>query len=115
MIVRIFTGESWTASNDIRDAEFDVLPREGEKLVIENGDQWIVATVQDVAHRVAGAGAADVALLLGPVRESPMGDDALPLAALTVMSRSPSWRRCRPRRAEAPGGAKVRRRLVTGG
>ena len=82
MIVRIFTGESWTASNDIRDAEFDVLPREGEKLVIENGDQWIVATVQDVAHRVAGAGAADVALLLGPVRESPMGGDVLPLAAL---------------------------------
>jgi hypothetical protein len=82
VIVRIFTGESWTASTDIRDAEFDALPREGEKLVIENGDQWIVATVQDVAHRVTGDSAADVALLLGPVRESPMGDDALPLAAL---------------------------------
>jgi hypothetical protein len=82
MIIRIFTGKSWTESNDIRDAEFDALPREGEKLVIENGDQWIVATVQDVAHRVTYDGAADVALLLGPVRESPISDDALPLAAL---------------------------------
>ena len=71
MIVRIFTGESWTESSDIRDAEFDVLPCEGEKLVIENSDQWIVAPVQEVAHRISGDGAADVALLHGPVRESP--------------------------------------------
>jgi hypothetical protein len=82
MIIRVFTGDSWAAATAIRDAEFDVLPREGEKLVIENGDEWIVATVQDVAHRVTGDGAADVALLLGPVRETPMGDDALPLMAL---------------------------------
>jgi len=82
MIIRIFTGDTWTESTAIRDAEFDMLPREGEKLVIENGDQWIVATVQDVAHRITGDGAADVAVLLGPVRESPMSEDALPLAAL---------------------------------
>jgi hypothetical protein len=82
MIIRIFTGESWSAATVIRDAEFDALPREGEKLVIENGEDWLVATVQDVAHRVTGDGAADVALLLSTVRESPMGNDALPLAAL---------------------------------
>jgi hypothetical protein len=31
---------------------------------------------------IAGEGAADVALLVGPMREGPMSDEALPLAAL---------------------------------
>jgi hypothetical protein len=82
MIIRIFTGASWTAATQLEDAPFDIVPREGEKLALVIDGQWKVATVKDVAHRVAGEGAADVALLVGPVRESPLGDEALPLAAL---------------------------------
>jgi hypothetical protein len=82
MIVRVFTGRGWTDATLLDDAEFDVLPRKGEKLALTRNGQWAVATVSDIAHRSTGAGAADVALLVGPVTQSPLGDEALPLAAL---------------------------------
>ena len=82
MIVRVFTGQSWSEATVLDEAEFDVLPRKGEKLAISRGDEWSVATVSEVAYRCTGHGAADVALLVGAVVTSPLGDEDLPLAAL---------------------------------
>jgi hypothetical protein len=82
MIIRVFTGQNWSAATVVDDAEFEVLPRKGEKLAIARNGQWAVAVVTDIAHRATGHGAADVALLVGPVVESPRGDEVLPLTAL---------------------------------
>lgn len=82
MIIRVFTGRDWSGATVLADTEFDVLPRKGEKLVLARDGQWVVAVVSDIAHRATGDGAADVALLVGPVSESPRGDEVLPLAAL---------------------------------
>jgi hypothetical protein len=82
MIIRVFSGRDWTSATVLDDAEFDVLPRKGEKLALASDGQWAVATVTDIAHRITGDGAADVALLVGPVIESMQTDEVLPLAAL---------------------------------
>jgi hypothetical protein len=82
MIIRMFTGQSWASAAVFDDAEFDLVPRKGEKLAIEGEEGWAVATVVEVAHRVTGGGAADVALLVGPVMQIPASDDVLPFAAL---------------------------------
>jgi hypothetical protein len=82
MIIRVFTGSDWSGASMLDDAEFDVLPRKGEKLAVARNGQWAVAAVIDIAHRVTGDGAADVALLVGPVSESARNDEVLPLAAL---------------------------------
>lgn len=82
MIVRVFTGRNWSEATVLDDAEFDVLPRQGEKLALARDREWTVATVADVAYRCTGHGAADVALLVGPVATSARGDELLPLAAL---------------------------------
>src|SRR5258706_9120117 len=82
MIIRVFTGRDWSDATVLDDAEFEVLPRKGEKLALARNDQWAVAVVTDIAHRATGEGAADVALLVGPVIESRRGDEVLPLAAL---------------------------------
>jgi hypothetical protein len=82
MIVRVFTGPTWSEASVLDDAEFDVLPRKGEKLALSRGKEWAVATVSEVAYRCTGHGAADVALLVGAVATSPLGDQDLPLAAL---------------------------------
>ena len=82
MIVRVFTGRSWSESTVLDDAEFDVLPRQGEKLALAVNGEWAVATVAEVAYRGTGHGAADIALLVGAVARSARGDELLPLAAL---------------------------------
>jgi hypothetical protein len=82
MIIRVFTGRDWSSASLLDDAEFDVVPRKGEKLALARNGQWAVAVVADIAHRATGDGAADVALLVGPVSESRRGEEALPLAAL---------------------------------
>ena len=82
MIIRVFTGRDWSSATLLDDAEFDVVPRKGEKLALARNGQWAVAAVTDIAHRATGDGAADVALLVSPVSESRRGDEALPLAAL---------------------------------
>jgi hypothetical protein len=82
MIIRVFTGRDWSGATVLDDAEFEVVPRKGEKLALARNGRWAVAVVSDIAHRAAGDGAADVALLVGPVSESPRGDEVLPLAAL---------------------------------
>jgi hypothetical protein len=82
MIIRVFSGRDWAGATVLDDAEFDVLPRKGEKLALARNGQWSVAVVTDIAHRITGDGAADVALLVGPVAESPQTDEILPLAAL---------------------------------
>lgn len=82
MIIRVFTGRDWSGSSVLDDAEFEVVPRKGEKLALARDGRWVVSVVTDIAHRVTGDGAADVAVLVGPVSESPRGDEILPLAAL---------------------------------
>jgi len=82
MIIRVFTGRDWSGASVLADVEFDVVPRRGEKLALARNDQWAVAVVTDIAHRATGDGAADVALLVGPVGESRRGEEVLPLAAL---------------------------------
>jgi hypothetical protein len=82
MIIRVFTGRDWSGATVLDDAEFEVVPRKGEKLALARNGQWAVATIIDIAHRATGDGAADVALLVGPVSESQRGSEVLPLAAL---------------------------------
>jgi hypothetical protein len=82
MIIRVFTGRDWSSATVLDDAEFEVVPRKGEKLALARNGQWAVAVVTDIAHRVTGHGAADVALLVGPVSESARNEEVLPLAAL---------------------------------
>ncbi|MDB5662472.1 MAG: hypothetical protein JWN59_810 [Sphingomonas bacterium] len=82
MIVRIFTGDSWSAATHHADAGFEQLPRVGETIASGSDDAWIVGQVVDVVHRVVGGDAADVALLLGRTRSAARGDEPLPLAAL---------------------------------
>jgi hypothetical protein len=82
MIIRVFTGRDWSGATVLDDAEFEVLPRKGEKLALARNGQWAVGVVTDIAHRSTGDGAADIALLVGAVSESPQTDEVLPLAAL---------------------------------
>jgi len=82
MIIRVFTGRDWSSATLLDDAEFEVVPRKGEKLALARNGQWAVAVVTDIAHRATGDGAADVALLVGPVSETQRRDEVLPMAAL---------------------------------
>jgi hypothetical protein len=82
MIIRVFTGRDWSGATILDDAEFEVVPRMGEKIALARNGQWAVAVVADIAHRATGHGAADIALLVGPVSESARNDEVLPLAAL---------------------------------
>lgn len=82
MIIRVFTGRDWSGASVLDDAEFEVVPRKGEKLALARNGRWAVAAVTDIAHRVTGDGAADIALLVGPVSDSLRGDEILPLSAL---------------------------------
>src|SRR5258708_22565057 len=82
IVVRIFAGSCWRSATLFDDIEFDVLPRQGEMLTVLQAGQWSVATVRAIAHRAAGHAAADVAMLVGPVRACPLRHDVLPFAAL---------------------------------
>jgi hypothetical protein len=92
VIVRTFVGSCWGSATLFDDFEFDVLPREGEMLTILRGGQWLVARVSAIAHRTMGHGAADIAMLVSRVRESPCGYELLPFTALDEEGVSASTR-----------------------
>ncbi len=82
MLVRIFSGNSWSTADELGDFEFDEIPSIGHKLAL-SGDTWDCGQVHDIVHRVVdGDEAADVALLLGPLVSAPLDRQPLPLGLL---------------------------------